>query len=335
MSALTERATGRLRRGSSQLRGANSGAGAWKTKGWRRARSGNSGPSSPNASGIDSVRVKAPPRVQELDLRAPRLVPPASLEPVFSTDPYDRAAHTYGRSFRDLVRAFRRDYAHAPDLVAFPRGEDELVSVLDWCCDAGVAAIPYGGGSSVVGWHRAWPVGAIAQGGDDRPAPPRPRARDRCDFTGRARSRRRVRSFPRESAQAERSDVASLPAVVRVLLAGRLDRHARRRSLCNAVYAHRRVRGVVARRDAGRRAGIVPPSRCSGAGPSPIPCSSAAKAFSASSSKRGCGCGRDRSSARAPRCSSPALPTRCRRPGSSRSPGSTRPTAACSATTRR
>ena len=101
--------------------------------------------------GIDSVREQAPPRVQELDLPAPRLVPPASLDPVFSTDPYDRAAHTYGRSFRDLVRAFRRDYAHAPDLVAFPRGEDELVSVLDWCCDAGVAAIPFGGGSSVVG----------------------------------------------------------------------------------------------------------------------------------------------------------------------------------------
>src|SRR5436309_1720078 len=101
--------------------------------------------------GIDSVRAQEPPRVQELDLRAPRLVPPASLEPVFSTDPYDRAARTYGRSFRELVRAFRRDYAHAPDLVAFPRNEDELVSVLDWCCDAGVAAIPFGGGSSVVG----------------------------------------------------------------------------------------------------------------------------------------------------------------------------------------
>ncbi len=101
--------------------------------------------------GVDGVRAQEPPRVQELDLRAPRLVPPASLDQAFSTDPYDRAAHTYGRSFRDLVRAFRRDYAHAPDLVAFPRGEDELVSVLDWCCDAGIAAIPFGGGSSVVG----------------------------------------------------------------------------------------------------------------------------------------------------------------------------------------
>ena len=101
--------------------------------------------------GLAGMRLQEPPAVGELDLRVPRLAPPASLEPAFSTDPYDRAAHTYGRSFRDLVRAFRRDYAHVPDLVAFPRGEGELVSVLDWCGGAGVAAIPFGGGSSVVG----------------------------------------------------------------------------------------------------------------------------------------------------------------------------------------
>jgi alkyldihydroxyacetonephosphate synthase len=100
---------------------------------------------------IDARRVLEPPRVAELDLRPPRLAPPASLQAAVSTEPYERAAHTYGRSFRDLVRAFRRDYGHAPDLVAFPRGEDELVSVLEWCSDTGAAAIPFGGGSSVVG----------------------------------------------------------------------------------------------------------------------------------------------------------------------------------------
>jgi len=66
--------------------------------------------------GIDAVRVLEPPRVDELDLRAPRLSPPASLEAAFSTEPYERAAHTYGRSFRDLVRAFRRDYTPAPGI---------------------------------------------------------------------------------------------------------------------------------------------------------------------------------------------------------------------------
>ena len=58
--------------------------------------------------GIDAGSVAEPPRIDELALRAPRLAPPTSLEAAFSTEPYERAAHTYGRSFRDLVRAFRR-----------------------------------------------------------------------------------------------------------------------------------------------------------------------------------------------------------------------------------
>jgi alkyldihydroxyacetonephosphate synthase len=101
--------------------------------------------------GIEGVRVREPPQVEELDLPVPRLAPPASLERAFSVDPYERAAHTYGRSFRDLVRAFRRDYAHPPDLVAFPRTESEVISILDWAGEAGAAVIPFGGGSSVAG----------------------------------------------------------------------------------------------------------------------------------------------------------------------------------------
>ena len=101
--------------------------------------------------GLQDMHPQEPPRVDQLELPAPKLTPPASLEAAFSEDPYERAAHTYGRSFRDLIRAFRRDYAHAPDLVAFPRGETELTSILDWCSDASAAAIPFGGGSSVVG----------------------------------------------------------------------------------------------------------------------------------------------------------------------------------------
>ena len=51
--------------------------------------------------GIDGVRVREPSRVDELDLPASRLAPSASLEAAFSTDAYDRAAYTCGRSFRD------------------------------------------------------------------------------------------------------------------------------------------------------------------------------------------------------------------------------------------
>jgi len=100
---------------------------------------------------LAEVTVAPPPRLEELALPAPRIAPPAALAAICSTTPFERAAHTYGKSFRDLVRAFRRDFAGPPDVVAFPRDEAEVASILDWCAEAGVAAIPYGGGSSVVG----------------------------------------------------------------------------------------------------------------------------------------------------------------------------------------
>jgi alkyldihydroxyacetonephosphate synthase len=92
-----------------------------------------------------------PPRIEDVTLPAPRLAPPAALAEICSSEPWDRAGHTYGKSFRDVVRGYARDFAPAPDLVAFPRDEDEIAALLDWCGGAGIAAIPYGGGSSVCG----------------------------------------------------------------------------------------------------------------------------------------------------------------------------------------
>ncbi|MEB2345420.1 MAG: FAD-binding oxidoreductase [Deltaproteobacteria bacterium] len=93
----------------------------------------------------------APPRVEEIALRAPRVRAPGPLAALVSDAPYDRLAHTYGKSYRDIVRALRRDFAPAPDLVAFPRDESDVAALLDWASGARVAVIPYGGGSSVVG----------------------------------------------------------------------------------------------------------------------------------------------------------------------------------------
>jgi alkyldihydroxyacetonephosphate synthase len=92
-----------------------------------------------------------PPDIGALALRPPRIEPPGALADRCSATPYDRAGHTYGKSFRDLVRALRGDLPHPPDVVAFPRSETDVVALLDWCSSANVAAIPYGGGSSVVG----------------------------------------------------------------------------------------------------------------------------------------------------------------------------------------
>lgn len=91
------------------------------------------------------------PTIDEIRLPPPRIRAPTSLEQLLSADTYDRASHTYGKSYRDIVRGMRRDFSRPPDLVAFPTTEAEIVALLDWCSSANIAAIPYGGGSSVSG----------------------------------------------------------------------------------------------------------------------------------------------------------------------------------------
>jgi alkyldihydroxyacetonephosphate synthase len=100
---------------------------------------------------VEVPEITPPPRIEEISLRMPRVTPPGTLAEICSTDPEDRAGHTYGKSFRDVVRALRRDFSRPPDVVAFPRDEGDLTDLLDWCARANLAAIPYGGGSSVVG----------------------------------------------------------------------------------------------------------------------------------------------------------------------------------------
>ncbi|MFN0095161.1 MAG: FAD-binding oxidoreductase [Dehalococcoidia bacterium] len=91
------------------------------------------------------------PEIGRIALRAPRLTAPAALAGIVSADAHERAGHTYGKSYRDAVRAVRGDFPDPVDLVAFPRSEAEVVRVLEWVDGAGAVAIPYGGGSSVVG----------------------------------------------------------------------------------------------------------------------------------------------------------------------------------------
>ena len=95
-----------------------------------------------------------------IDLPPPRLSVPKAFAAACSQTAYDRASHTYGKSFRDIVRGLGGDFRRAPDLVAFPSSESELVGLLDWCATAQVIAIPYGGGSSVVGGVEAPASGA-------------------------------------------------------------------------------------------------------------------------------------------------------------------------------
>jgi alkyldihydroxyacetonephosphate synthase len=96
-------------------------------------------------------RRRVPPTVESLNLPAPRAVVPRALESIAAADPFERASHSYGKSYRDVVRALYGQLDHPPDVVVRPRSGEEVASVLDWCGSATLAVIPYGGGSSVVG----------------------------------------------------------------------------------------------------------------------------------------------------------------------------------------
>ncbi|MBV9291133.1 MAG: FAD-binding oxidoreductase [Frankiales bacterium] len=79
---------------------------------------------------------------------------PATIRELASAEPIDRARHGLGRSYVDLIRGIRGDVEPVPDVVLRPRDESDVVAVLDWCTDAEVAVVPFGGGTSVVGGVR-------------------------------------------------------------------------------------------------------------------------------------------------------------------------------------
>jgi alkyldihydroxyacetonephosphate synthase len=109
--------------------------------------------------GVSQFEAVPVPAVEAVRLRSPRLAPPPStLAGICSTERYDRAAHAFGKSYRDTVLGMLNDYGSAPDLVVYPRHEHDIRDVMDWADDAGAMVIPFGGGSSVVGGvtaHRA------------------------------------------------------------------------------------------------------------------------------------------------------------------------------------
>ena len=178
--------------------------------------------------------------LEEIDLPPPRLEPPGSLAEIVGADRRERVSHALGKAYRDVVRGFRGEIENPPDLVAHPRDEAEVEALLEWCADAGAAAIPYGGGTSVVGGVEAARWRRLRGRGDDRPGSARSRAGGRPGVTRGTNPGRRPGAGAQRAARRARSHPPPLPAVVRVLDAGRLDRDAGRRPLRDRLDPHRR-----------------------------------------------------------------------------------------------
>ncbi|MFE9098207.1 FAD-binding oxidoreductase [Streptomyces sp. NPDC007264] len=102
------------------------------------------------------------PRIADLPIGRPDATPPSSLAHLVTADPQARAAHAMGKAYRDVMRALRGRPGRIPDLVAHPTGDQDVADLLDWAGEHGVAVIPFGGGSSV--------VGGVEYRGDTHPA---------------------------------------------------------------------------------------------------------------------------------------------------------------------
>lgn len=101
--------------------------------------------------------LRALPSLEGSKLPEPRFQPPVELKAFGTTDRLERATHTYGRGYRDLVRGFAGDFSAAPDWVFYPTDEAQLILLFRFCEAESIAFIPYGGGTNVVGAteHRA------------------------------------------------------------------------------------------------------------------------------------------------------------------------------------
>ena len=91
------------------------------------------------------------PQLSDIVLAPPRVQVPAALQDLCSIHPRDRVSHTYGKSFIDYVRTLQRDFTPAPDVIAYPETEQQVIDFLDWATQQRLAVVPFGAGSSVVG----------------------------------------------------------------------------------------------------------------------------------------------------------------------------------------
>jgi len=103
--------------------------------------------------GVQPEDAAAPVSLEEVSLPDARPVPDtvrsAAGEVLDGTE--DRLRRSAGRSYPDLVRLRSGKLERAPDAILRPADAAGVEAVLTACADAGVAVVPYGGGTSVVG----------------------------------------------------------------------------------------------------------------------------------------------------------------------------------------
>ncbi len=99
-----------------------------------------------------------PVPIESVALQEPRLRPrerealaAAVGEQWLRDDRHARIHHAAGKGYPDLIRMRSGELGNSPDAVVYPASEEEVSAVLAACAKAGIAVVPFGGGTSVVG----------------------------------------------------------------------------------------------------------------------------------------------------------------------------------------
>ncbi|MFN8162076.1 MAG: FAD-binding oxidoreductase [Solirubrobacterales bacterium] len=81
----------------------------------------------------------------------PEALAAAAGAPNVLTGHEDRLRHAAGKGYRDLARLRSGSLDAAPDAVVLPEDSAQIVRIIEVCAAEGVAVVPFGGGTSVVG----------------------------------------------------------------------------------------------------------------------------------------------------------------------------------------
>jgi alkyldihydroxyacetonephosphate synthase len=99
------------------------------------------------AAPISAARLEPSALSPEATVRLERVVGTGHVR----TDDETRAKHAGGQSYQEIVRRRAGDAAAAPDAVVWPNDASQVGALLRACTELGVAVVPWGGGTSVVG----------------------------------------------------------------------------------------------------------------------------------------------------------------------------------------
>src|SRR4051812_25387371 len=110
---------------------------------------GSDPPPFPDA--LASLAGRPTPPVPLDRVRVPESRLPDALREHARVDREERVLHAAGKNYPDLVRLRSGDASGAPDGVLYPADHDEVARMLALCAEHGVAVVPFGGGTSVVG----------------------------------------------------------------------------------------------------------------------------------------------------------------------------------------